>query len=317
MAVLGILVTALSSARALTFNITYDSSTVGAPSGFFSAFQDAINFYQDHYSDPITVNIQVGWGQIGGQNLTPGILGESWINNQEYYNYSQVVSALAGDATSPADATAIANLPATYPVANAQFAIADAEAKALGLLAGNTAGLDGYVGFDNSVAYTFDPNNRSVLGKYDFIGLAAHEITEVMGRFGMLQTGPNSILYSPIDLFRYLSPGTLNTLPANGAYFSINGGVTSINTFNGTGGGDLTDWAGATRDPYNHDLTKSFEESESAGDVTLMDVLGYDLTAVPEPSVAALLAVGIIGWIYRRYAEKNRQRLSVRPSAVR
>ena len=64
------------SAHALTFNMTYNTSTAGAPTAFFSAFQDAINFYQSSYEDPITINIQAGWGKIEGQNLAPGNLGQ-------------------------------------------------------------------------------------------------------------------------------------------------------------------------------------------------------------------------------------------------
>jgi hypothetical protein len=52
------------SALALSFNVTFDSSTNGAPAGFFPAFNDAIQFYQTTYSDPITINLQVGWGKI-------------------------------------------------------------------------------------------------------------------------------------------------------------------------------------------------------------------------------------------------------------
>ena len=116
-------------------------------------------------------------------------------------------------------------------------------------------GLDGSVGFDKTATYTFDPNNRAVAGKVDFIGLAGHEITEVMGRFGIGQAGTGSGQYGALDLFRYTSPGVLDTLPANGAYFSINGGTTTINTFNGTGGGDLSDWNGPTPDSYNAFIT--------------------------------------------------------------
>jgi hypothetical protein len=295
------------SARALTFNLSYDSSTASAPAGFFTAFQDAIDFYQNTYDNPITINMDVGWGEIDGRSLSPGDLGQSQTDQQGFYSYSQIVTALANNDTSAADATAFANLPATYPVANAQFVMANAEAKAYGLLAGNASGIDGWVGFDSAATYTFDPNNRSVAGEYDFVGLADHEISEVMGRYGLGQNGASSGRYSPIDLFRYLSADNLDTVPANGAYFSINGGSTVINTYNGTGGGDLSDWAGATPDSYNHSLGTDEEEPVSAGDVTLMNVLGYNLTPVPEPSAAALLSFGVLTLgCLRRYGKKTK-----------
>jgi hypothetical protein len=77
--------------------------------------------------------------------------------------------------------------------------MSNAEAKALGLLAGNATGIDGYVGFNNSANYTFNPNNRAVAGEYDFIGLALHEITEVMGRYGVTQNGCGASLCDSTD----------------------------------------------------------------------------------------------------------------------
>ncbi len=243
-------------ATTLNFNVTFDASTSSAPAGFFTAFNDAIQFYETTFNDPITINMNVGWGEINGHPLSPGDLGNSLTNQQGFYSYSQIRTALQKDAKSTADATAVANLPATYPVGSAPFVMSNAEAKALGLLAGNATGIDGYVGFLNTAPYTFDPNNRAVPGDYDFIGLAEHEISEVMGRYGLGQNGASSGRYSPIDLFRYTSPGVLDVAPENGAYFSISGGTAVINTFNGIGGGDLSDWSGATLDSYNAFLTR-------------------------------------------------------------
>ncbi len=103
-----------------------------------------------------------------------------------------------------------------------------------------------------------------------------------MGRYGMGQNSGQLGRYSPIDDFRYASPGTLDLLPMKGAYFSIDGGTTAINTFNGPGGGDLADWSGATVDSYNVGPTIGVKNAVSAGDVTLMDVIGYD-AAAPHP----------------------------------
>ena len=284
------------SAQAVSFNVTFDSSTSTAPAGFFTAFNDAIQFYETTFTDPITINLQVGWGKINGQSLSPGNLGQSSTFQQGFYSYAQVKSALVNDAQSAADATAVASLPVTDPTGGANFVMATAEAKTLGLLAGNAAGLDGFVGFSSTASYTFDSNNRAVAGEYDFIGLASHEISEVMGRYGLGQNGVSSGRYSPIDLFRYFSPGVRDLVPANGAYFSINGGATVINTFNGTGGGDLSDWAGLTLDSYNHSLSVGNELDTSVGDIIEMDVIGYN-TAVPEPSTFVVAVLGGLAWL--------------------
>jgi hypothetical protein len=264
------------SARALTFHLTYDSSASTAPPGFLPAFNDALQFYETNYIDPITINLQVGWGTINNQSLLPGAVGESFTNGQVFSNFAGVKSALNSDAKSTADLLSIANMPASDPTGAATFAMSDAEGKALGLLDANAPAIDGYVGFNSSSPFTFDPNNRSVAGKNDFIGAAEHEISEVMGRYGLGQNGRKTGRYSPIDFFRYLSPGTFDLVPAYGAYFSIDGGTTVINTFNGPNGGDLSDWSGATVDSYNTGTNLGEQSPVSAGDVTVMDVIGYD-----------------------------------------
>uniref|UniRef100_Q01TP5 Ice-binding protein C-terminal domain-containing protein n=1 Tax=Solibacter usitatus (strain Ellin6076) TaxID=234267 RepID=Q01TP5_SOLUE len=295
---------AAQSARAgLVFNPIFDASTSSAPAGFFVAFNSAVQFLESQYSDPITINLNVGWGEINGGSLSPGNLGQSSTNQQGFYSYSTVKTALTNDSKSASDATAIAHLPANYPGgAGNIFVMSNAEAKALGLLPGNAAGKDGAVGFNSTASYTFDPNNRAIAGEYDFVGLAEHELTEIMGRYGLGQNGAASGRFSPIDLFRYLSSGVLDTTPANGAYFSIDGGNTVINTFNGTGGGDLSDWSGATLDSFNHNLTLGKELDVTPGDITVTDVIGYDLAA-PEPSTFALFALGIAATIYLRRQE--------------
>jgi len=248
----------------------------------------------------------VGWGEINGGPLNPGNLGQSSTHQQGFFTYSTVKTALINDEKSATDATAIANLPASYPVAGTNFVMSNAEAKALGLLAGNAPGNDGAVGFNSTANYTFDPNNRAVAGAFDFVGLAEHELTEIMGRYGLGQNGAASGRFSPLDLFRYTSPGTLDTAPANGAYFSIDGGNTNINSFNGTGGGDLSDWLGLTLDSFNHNLTIGKELDVTPGDIVEMDAIGYDLAA-PEPATFTLfgLALAAVVGLRRQTAVTN------------
>jgi hypothetical protein len=284
------------SASALTLSLLFDSSTSNAPPAFFTAVDTAAQFFETNFSDPITINIHVGWGSIDGENLDTDDIGQSKTNQQGSFTYSQIETDLINDAKSSADATAIANLPATY---SGNFFMSDAEAKALKILAPASPEIDGYVGFSSSVPFTFDPLNRAVPGEYDFIGLAEHEISEVMGRYGLGQNGASSGRYSPIDLFRYTAPGVLDTVPENGAYFSIDGGNTVINTFNGTNGGDLADWAGYTPDAFNDAYFEGIEEPVTPGDLTVMDVIGYD-PALPEPASITFIGLGIGGLLRAR-----------------
>jgi hypothetical protein len=288
----------------LNFNVSYDSSTTVAPAGFFSAFDYAVQFLESKYADPITINMQVGWGEINGNSLSPGALGQSSTNRQGFYSYAQMKTAVANDATTASDNTAVAHLAAVDPYNGASFNMANAEAKALGLLAGDAPGADGYVGFNNSANWAFDPNHRAVGGSFDFVGVALHEITEVMGRYGVTGNGFVGSVYSPLDLFRYKPAGGLAMTPVNGTYFSIDGGITHIHTYNGTGGGDYSDWSGATNDSLNAFSSSGVVNQFSADDIQLMDVIGYNLV-VPEPStyvlaVFALAALAGQAWRMRK-----------------
>ena len=294
----------LPTAKAGLFNVTFDSSTSTAPADFFTAFNAATQYLQSIYSDPITINIQVGWGKINGNNLAPGNLGQSLTNQQGFYSYAQMKTALTNDKTTASDNTAVGSLPVVDPYGGTKFVMSNGEAKALGLLAANGAGIDGYVGFNSTAAWTFDPNNRAVAGKFDFIGLAFHEISEVMGRYGLTQNGAASGRYSPIDLFRFTSAGNLALTPVNGTYFSIDAGTTPIHTYNGTGGGDLSDWSGATNDAFNAFSNSGVLNSLSADDIQLMDVIGYNL--VPEPSGLVLATFSLAGLAARGWRQRKR-----------
>jgi len=285
-------------AQALTFNVSYDSSVNNAPSGFTSAFQNAVGFYQNTFSNPIHINLNVGWGEVNGQALSSGSLG---ANNSFFvnYDYPTVRSALS-------NVGAPGYLPATDPTNGRAIDVNTANAKALGLnTGGNPNSSDGAVGFDSSATYTFDPNNRAVTGAYDFIGVAMHEISEVMGRRSSLDptcTG-NTCGESLLDLFRYTAPNQLDLAGTN-AYLSIDGGKSKINTFNGNQTiGDLGDWAASPADAYNYSASKNQLLNISPGDNTELTALGYTLTApvpIPDSSILLLSALGLTVWVARR-----------------
>jgi hypothetical protein len=112
---------ALPSAQALTFNLTFDASTATAPAGFFTAFSNAIQFYETNFTDPITINLQVGWGEVAGQPLQSGFLGESSASQPGFFQYATIKSRLTTDGKSPEDLTSIANMPASDYTNGATF----------------------------------------------------------------------------------------------------------------------------------------------------------------------------------------------------
>jgi hypothetical protein len=310
-----VLIVVFSTARpahALIINATFDDAGFAA-AGFspskiasiHSAFNFAASEFQNLYTDPIHVNITVQTGNVG--------LGQSQTFLTGPFTYAQVKTLLTNDQTahpSADGATSIANLPASVPID--RFFLTTAQAKALGQTADNLS-TDGIFTFDQNQTYTFDPNNRQVPGAFDFIGVAEHEISEIMGRIpglGAIIGGQPSLLVN--DLFRF-APGGIRSFDSlgSGRYFSIDGGTTSLAVFN-SGGGDKQDFNGANpTDPFNASTGPNQGHSLNGVDITSLDVIGYDLaqqaatSAVPEP--ATLTLFGVVGAGFALFGLRRRR----------
>jgi len=273
----------------LLFNITYDSSVNSAPAAFKTVFNEVIQFLATTFSNPITINLEVGWGEVDGVALASGSLGES-EENLVSPSYAQITSALAANATSSADASAVASLPSTSPVSGSYY-LTRANAKALGLL-GTSSASDGAVGFSSTAAFDYDDSNGVSAGTYDLFGTIAHEITEVMGRILVIgdPIGSASHAYSTMDLFHYAAPGVRDFVGTTAGYVSPDGGTTNLDNFNTNPGGDFGDWAAsAGNNSFDAFSYSGVVNGVTASDLTTMDILGYNLTSsttVVAPAVA-------------------------------
>ena len=253
----------------MIINLVYDSSAQAAPQSFRDGMQSAATQLQNAFSNNITVNIAVSYGQLNGvtlqnQNESFGDIGYSGNGTEGVgisESYQNLRSLLANHETSADDVTSVNALPNTTSLqGHSSFVIGGAQAKALGVTAANASGIDGQVWMGSSFT-----GNVLIAG-------ALHEITHAMGRI----TGDS------LDLFRYsdASPTTHVfgfATPAQPAFFSINGGTTKLADFGiNSDPSDFLNGGIQGTDPFNETVGGS---ALTAVDLKIMNVLGFSLAA--------------------------------------
>ncbi len=251
--------------------LSFDSSTSSAPSGFDAAVRAAASYLDTLIVNSITVHIDVGWNEVGGNPLTSGAVAAGGPA-MATLSYSQVRTALYNARDSVATDTAWANLPASDPSGGRGFSVSTAQEKAWGLISANLGQTDGVVGFSSAYSYDFSTTGTVPSGELDFNGVALHELTHALGRvsdFGTSLTTP-----SVLDLFRYTGAGTLATSASQTAYFSYDGGVTNLDYYSTSG--DPGDWAqSAGADSFDAYSVTGQRNVMTQTDITEMNVLGF------------------------------------------
>ena len=260
----------------MIINALYDTSINSAPAGYKQAIAAAIQYLDTTFGGNVTINVHFGWGEVDGQGLGSGALAEN-LTNGNFYSYAQLRNALVANATSSTDIASLGSLPTTDPTHGGNFWLTDA--MAVNLKVASISNVEAWVGLDSTSAYTWDPNNPAVPGKYDAIGTIEHELTEVMGRVGYLgkyfQNGVSND-YGPLDLFRYSAPGVRDFTGTG--YFSADGGQTLLTQFNNPrNGGDAGDWVSSVQSDSFGDGYLGQASPLSATDLKVMDVLGYSI----------------------------------------
>jgi hypothetical protein len=294
-------VTAGRPGFALTINLTYDPDSTFTAAGLSAAdianmkaaASYAASQFTDNFTDSANVNIRVT--AVSGTKT----LGASSTSLVSVSSYTALRNAVSADSTTADDATVLSpggSLPSADPISSTHmYLLSTAEAKALGVRADDFT-TDGTFTFGGGHSYTYDPAHRAVFGKMDFIAVAMHEFSEIMGRIPLMgENLTGSPGYMLFDLFHYTGAGVRGLNQGAGRSFSIDNGTTLLKAFNfpNGNGSDPQDWASGTNDCFNAFSSSSVENDLTSVDLRVMDVIGYDFangsptptpTATPTPT---------------------------------
>jgi len=285
-----------------TFTSNFDTFFGANAAAAKASWIAAANVFQTNFSDPIHINITVdaaaGTGVFGQSNTFLGSL-----------TYANLNGSVTADAKTADDFTAVGpggSVATTDPLTGTTHTwwVTKAQAKALSLIPDDNT-TDGITTFGAGNPFTF--SGPIAPGTYDFQGVAAHEITEVMGRLGLMAATignfPNS--YDLADLFTYRGAGVrggsfLGGCQSSNDFFSINNGTTLLKQENNycANGLDVDDWAPGANDSFNQFSNSGVINPVTDVDLRNMDVIGYDrvfATTTPEPSTLALMVTGLLG----------------------
>jgi len=264
------------------FNTNFGTNAAAAR----DAWNAAAQVFSSHFGDNIHINITVD--AVAGTN----VFGQSDTSLLSI-SYADLVARVTADAKTQNDRIAIGpggSMTAADPTnGNGTWWLTRSQAKAIGVIPDDPSE-DGTTMFGAGNPFTF--SGGIAPGTFDFQGIAAHEISEVIGRLGLSggTVGTTANSFSLIDNFSYTGAGTKGLRGGPGNNFSIDNGATLLKLWNDptANGLDSRDWAPGTNDAFNQFSDASVVNPVSVVDLQLMDVIGYDLVT---PSGAAVTAV--------------------------
>ncbi len=308
-----------------------------------SAFQTAANYWSGKLNDNVTVYFNIAFSDLGPNILGSTRSEQTSVSYGDLRGHlaTDAKSGIDASAVASLPVTSSASFWATQgdltsrfdndgSVNNTRLVINTANAKAVGLNLGpNLGALDATITFANAFAssYAYTRVNGQVPGdKIDFITVAEHEIGHALGFVSgadaidgcvshAAQCGLSGVLgefesdpwYTPLDMFRYTAAGKRDVTLGGSPYFSVDGGLTSIQPFSTGvehGNGQQASHFGIGAFTLMRPFVGTGQSYDAtASDLMAFDAIGWDLaTAVPEPSQYALLIGGLaaIGLVRRR-----------------
>ena len=191
-----------------------------------------------------------------------------------------------------------------------------ANAKALGLITANDSAIDAKIEFNSSFVFDYDRTNGISSNAFDFIGIAIHEIGHALGFFSGVdildQNGSSSVrddeytYVTPLDFTRFSSASRAAnanidwTADNRSKYFSVDGGTTVAVDNAWSLGRNFGDGRQASH--WKDNLGRGIMDPTFAPgelgivtnlDLRAFDVMGFNSTAVPEPTSMAIFLTGI------------------------
>lgn len=314
-----------SAPAALTIEIDPGSGLAGNTDAL-AAFNRAAAEWSSRIANDVTVYISadlVSMGSptiIGATSFTSYTQDGSDIN----LNYDLVRDAMAARAIRPGDAI-LSSLPTSTEVQaqvplggtfdNTTLGTLRANQRVLGLLASTDIRADAIIQFNSNFAFDYDSSNGVGAGLIDFQTAAAHEIGHALGFLSDVDdfdTGSTTDNLTTMDLFRFatgsapttasdfttatrvLTPGTPSVFSDTQITYNMSTGA-NLGDGNQAGHWKDDEQTGTLIGIMDPTLDYGTIETVQESDLRVMELLGYDIIAVPEPSVGHLLLLGV-GW---------------------